>query len=297
MSRPAARSQIRVGRTTVTYLPDGHAWLNPGVFLPSSVPSGWAAHDAFLDERGWFPVSIGSFLIRTDDRAILVDLGLGAADFSLPGAAEFHGGGLLDALAAEGLSPEDVDTVIYTHLHHDHVGWTTNVPPAPDGQRGPVTGLTFPAARHLVSEAEWAHWSGTNDPVGPDPLAVQEPLAEVIGFFGDGDVVAPGVRILATPGHTPGHSSLVVTDPDGEDPRRVVVLGDVMHCQVQITESHWTFAFDVDPAEGVATREQLLKEIEDDWTILAGGHFAGQVFGRVLPPALRRIWAAGQATG
>ncbi|MFD6068951.1 MULTISPECIES: MBL fold metallo-hydrolase [Amycolatopsis] len=297
MSRPAARSRIRVGRTTVTYLPDGHAWLNPAVFLPSSVPSGWAAHDAFLDERGWFPVSIGSFLIRTGDRTVLVDLGLGAADFALPGAAEFRGGGLLDALAAEGVTPEDVDTVIYTHLHHDHVGWTTNVPPTPDGTAEPVTGLTFPAARHLVSESEWAHWSGTNDPVGPDPLAVQRPLAEVIGFFGDGDLVAPGVRILATPGHTPGHSSVVVTDPAEEDPRRVVVLGDVMHCQVQITESHWTFAFDVDPAEGVATRERLLKEIEDDRTILAGGHFAGQVFGRVLPPTMRRVWAAGQAAG
>lgn len=264
------------------------------MFFPDSVPGGWATHDALLDERGWFPVSIGSFLIRAADRVVLVDLGLGAVDFVLPDVAEFRGGGLPAALAAEGLSPGDVDTVVYTHLHHDHVGWTTDVAPAPNAPTGrAVTGLTFPSARHLVSEAEWAHWRGTAELVGPDPVAVQAPLSGVIRFAGDGDVVAPGVRLLATPGHTPGHTSLEVTDPGGDDPRRVIILGDVMHCQVQVTESRWSFAFDVDPDQGVATREQLLKELEDDRTILAGGHFAGQVFGRVLAPALLRAWAGG----
>ncbi|WP_086824324.1 MBL fold metallo-hydrolase [Allokutzneria sp. NRRL B-24872] len=282
MSRPAERAQVRVGPTTVTYLPDGHAWLNPAVFLPASVPDGWATHDAFLDRRGWFPVSIGSFLVRTGDRAVLVDLGLGAVDFALPDAAEFHGGGLLTALAAEGLSPNDIDTVVYTHLHHDHVGWTTR-----EGS------LTFANARHLVSEAEWRHWHGTADLVGPDLDTVQQPLSEVIDFVGDGDTIAPGVRVLATPGHTPGHSSVEVRDPGGADPRRVLVLGDVMHCQVQITESHWSFAFDVDPEQGVATREHVVKDVQDEHTILAGGHFAGQVFGRVLPPAPLRTWASG----
>ncbi|ALG11933.1 MBL fold metallo-hydrolase [Kibdelosporangium phytohabitans] len=277
MSRPASRAQVRIGDTTVTYLPDGHAWLNPAVFFPSS---DWATHAAHLDERGWFPVSIGSFLVRTPDRAVLVDLGLGPVEFTLPDTAEFRGGGLIDALAAENLAPGDVDTVVYTHLHHDHVGWTTTA----------GAGLTFPNARHLVSKAEWTHWWGTAELVGPDPEGVQQPLADVIGFVDNGDTIAPGVRVLATPGHTPGHNSIEVT---GDDQRRVVILGDVMHCQVQVTESHWSFAFDVDPAAGVDTRKRLLDELADGRTVLAGGHFAGEVFGRVLPPALRRAWASG----
>ncbi|MFD0348571.1 hypothetical protein ACFQ0M_26015 [Kitasatospora aburaviensis] len=65
-----------------------------------------------------------------------------------------------------------------------------------------------------------------------------------------------------------------------------------MHCQVQVAESHWAFVFDVDPEQGVRTREQLLKDLEDGNTLLAGGHFAGNVFGRVLPPAAVRVWSS-----
>jgi glyoxylase-like metal-dependent hydrolase (beta-lactamase superfamily II) len=293
MARPAARTQIAIGDSTVTYLPDGYGWLNPAVFFPASAPDGWATHAEFLDERGWIPVSVGSFLIRTAGRVILVDLGLGEVDFAIPDVASFHGGDLLDALAAEGLSAADVDTVLYTHLHHDHVGWTSNVAPAPNAPSGQhVTGLTFANARHLASEAEWSYWSGTAELVGPDPAAVQQPLSKAITFVADGDDIAPGVRVLATPGHTPGHISLEINDPAQEDARRLIILGDVMHCQVQVTESHWSFAFDVDPDRGVATREQLLKELEIDNTIQAGGHFSGNVFGHVLPPVARRAWAS-----
>ncbi|MFI5897017.1 hypothetical protein ACIA5D_43680 [Actinoplanes sp. NPDC051513] len=119
----------------------------------------------------------------------------------------------------------------------------------------------------------------------------------MIEFVEDDEEIAPGVRIRATPGHTPGHSSLQITDAAGNDPRRLIILGDVMHCQVQVTESHWTFAFDVDPAQGATTREQLLKDLEDDHTILAGGNFAGNVFCRVLPPVARRTWASGVVAG
>lgn len=294
MVEPASRAQVRLGDTSVTFIPDGHALLDPTVFFPASAPDGWSTHAAYLRADGRFPVSIGSFLIRTADRVILVDLGLGAVDFSVPAlGATFVGGGLIEALAVEGIDPSDVDTVVYTHLHHDHVGWTSDVAPAPNADTGHgVHGLTFGNARHLVSEAEWRHWSGTAEIVGPDPAAVQAPLVDRIEFVSDGEAIAPGVRILATPGHTPGHSSLVVTDPTGTDDRRLIVLGDVMHCPVQVTESAWAFVFDVDPEQGVRTREHLLKELEDDQTLVAGGHFAGHVFGRVRPPVARRVWSS-----
>ena len=303
MMHPAPRAQIQVGTTTVTYLPDGFGWLNPAVVFPASQPDGWATYGEFLDEDGRFPVSIGSFLIRTDGQTLLVDLGLGAVDFEVPGVATFKGGRLIDSLAAENLVPADIDTV--THLHHDHVGWTTNVAPAPNAPDGQVVeGLTFPKARHLVHADEWSHWHGTDELVGPHPAAVQRPLSDQLTFIADGDEIAPGVHALATPGHTPGHSSVVVTDPSGQSSQRVVILGDVMHCQVQISEKSWSFLFDVDPEQSLATRERLLAELENPAVILAGGHFSGNVFGRVLPPTpsapYARRWleevGAGQAT-
>ncbi|HEY0812564.1 MAG TPA: MBL fold metallo-hydrolase [Pseudonocardia sp.] len=277
----------------MTFVPDGGAWLDPRVLFPASGPDGWDAHFTYLAPDGRFPVSIGSFLIQAPGRTILVDLGLGAVDFSVPDLASFRGGQLLESLGAEGLTPSQVDTVFFTHLHHDHVGWTSNVAPAPGVEPGGrVSGLTFDGARHVVAEAEWEYWRGTDELIGPSPTAVQEPLAARLEFAGDGEELAPGVRLLATPGHTPGHSSLVVTDPTGVSDERLVILGDVMHCQVQVEQSAWSFRFDVDGAQGVRTREQLLKELEDPHTILAGGHFAGEVFGRVLPATLRRSWKA-----
>ncbi|MFC0040593.1 MBL fold metallo-hydrolase [Actinomadura rayongensis] len=277
MVQPAARAAVRLGDTTVTFLPDGHARVVPAAAFPASGPDGWARHAAYLDPDGRLPISIGSFLVRTPGRAILVDLGLGAVDFAVPGLASFRGGALLDALAAEGLRPDEIDTVVYTHLHHDHVGWTSR-----DGR------LTFENARHLVAADEWKRWHGTSEAIGPDPDAVQAPLADRIAFVADGEDIAPGLRVLATPGHTPGHLSLVVTGGD----RRLIILGDVMHCQVQVSESAWAFRFDDDPEQAAATRERLLRELEDERTLVAGGHFAGTVFGRVLPPVARRAFGA-----
>lgn len=171
------------------------------------------------------------------------------------------------------------------------MGWTSNVAPAPTVPPDRVvTGLTFNEARHLVAQTEWRYWQGRDEIVGPSPAAVQQPLADRVTFVADQEEIAPGIRVLATPGHTPGHSSLIVTDPHGRTGQRLIILGDVMHCQVQVEHSDWAFLFDVDAEQGIRTRGQLLKELEDPETILAGGHFAGQVFGRVLPPTLRRTW-------
>src|ERR1051325_10295558 len=100
MVQPAGRSRMRIGETAITYLPDGYGWIDRAMSFPSATPGEWSAHAEFLDEKGRFPVSIGSFLIQTEGRAVLVDLGLGAVDFAIPDAASFKGGGLLRALNA-----------------------------------------------------------------------------------------------------------------------------------------------------------------------------------------------------
>ncbi|MEW9553307.1 MBL fold metallo-hydrolase [Nonomuraea sp. NPDC050783] len=287
----APRDRITLGTTTVTYLPDGEAHLDPVAVFPSSGPDGWAAHAPYLDADGLLPVSVGSFLIDTGTHRVLVDLGLGAVAFEVPGIGRFRGGALLDSLAGEGLRPGDVDTVVFTHLHHDHVGWTSDVAPSPTGgPAGPARGLTFADARHLVDQAEWRHWRGTAEVIGPDPLAVQEPLGEVIEFARPGEPVVPGVLALPTPGHTPGHLSLLVTDPATD--LRLLVLGDVMHTQAQVSETDWSFLFDVDAEQSTKTRLALLEDYQDERTLVAGGHFAGTVFGRFLPPRRLHRWAA-----
>lgn len=289
MLNPAPRSQVSIGTTTVTYLPDGEVHLEPGVLFPASGPDGWSAYAPYLDADGRLPISVGSFLVRTGAHRMLVDLGLGAVDFEVPGLASFTGGRLLESLADEGLQPADIDTVVYTHLHHDHVGWTTNAAPAPNTPPEPVRALTFTNARHLVDAAEWDHWTGTAELTGPDPDAVQKPLSSVVEFLARDQDIVPGVRAVPTPGHTPGHTSLLVTDPATE--RRLLILGDVMHTQAQVSETHWNFLFDTDATKGTQTRVALLEHYHDECTIIAGGHFAGAVFGRFLPASRRHRWS------
>jgi glyoxylase-like metal-dependent hydrolase (beta-lactamase superfamily II) len=290
MLNPAPRSQVTLGTTTVTYLPDGEVHLDPDVLFPVSGPDGWAVYAPYLDGDGRLPVSVGSFLIRTGTHKILVDLGLGRVDFDVPGLASFTGGTLLESLAGEDLGPADIDTVVFTHLHHDHVGWTSNIAPAPNASRTePLRGLTFPRARHVTDRCEWDYWNGTDELTGPDKDAVQKPLSSVIQFLDRGQPIVPGVRPVPTPGHTPGHTSLLVTDP-GSD-QRLLILGDVMHTQAQVSETNWNFLFDVDAEEGTSSRNALLRQYHDENTIIAGGHFAGSVFGRFLPATRHHRWA------
>lgn len=270
MPETAPRHRVQIGTTTVTYLPDGAVHADPTALFPATAAQDWTSHRHLLDENGWLVASVGSFLVRNDSGAALVDLGLGRIRFEVPGMATYDGGRLLTSLHAEGLSAADIDLVLFTHLHRDHVGWTSD----------DAGGLTFPNARHLVDQAEWDHWQSHTDATGPDLERVLTPLSPIVGFF-DAHPPAPGLQTIPTPGHTPGHTSLLITDPASET--RLLILGDALHTTAQLTEPHWHFRSDIDPALAAIHRAGLLDHGRDDRTIIAGGHFSDHVFGSLDP--------------
>ena len=271
MAEPAGRSSISVGDISVTYLPDGDARVDSAVLFPAATPEGWQAHREWLDAEGRIVVTLGGFLIRSGERNVLVDLGFGHEEAEFPGFGPFRAGRLLENLRATGLEPGDVDTVLFTHLHFDHVGWTTT-----PGSGDPA--LTFSRAQHLLNGTEWDHWHGGDDPLGPGLAEVQQPLENRLERVEDGQVVAPGVNVIATPGHTPGHLSVVISS--GTD--RAIILGDVVHCPVQLDEPTWACVADVDPELGKRAREKLWRELEDPSTVGGGGHFGEFTFGRLM---------------
>lgn len=203
---PAGRAQLAVGATTVTYIPDGHGSFSTSFAFPQS---DWQDYPAYVDADGRVTLSFGAFLIRSGDDVVLVDLGVGAVDLERPGIGHVRGGALVRNLAAEGVAPADIDTVVYTHLHFDHVGWTSDTPTDPfmTQARSGSPVLTFPNARYRAAREEWSYWSGNGVFGGPDPYAVLKPLAGSIDFVANGDTIAPGVTVRATPGHTPGHGN------------------------------------------------------------------------------------------
>jgi len=270
---PAPLSAINVGTTRITYLPDGDSRVSPTLLFPASNDGLWAAHPEFLDQDGKLVVSLGGFLVETGDQNVLVDLGIGNATIPLPPADGFlRGGRFLDSLKQTGVKPADVNVVFFTHLHLDHVGWT-----AQDGT------LTFPNARYLAGQSEWEFWRGLTDEDvaalgGPDPQAVQAPLEHRIELVTDGQAIASGIHVMASPGHTPGHCSVLISSHS----KRAIILGDTLHCPLQFDKTELSAIFDVDAGRARQTRERIAAELEGSPdTIAAGGHFPNTVFGRV----------------
>jgi len=273
----AARTQVTgvqrrsVGDITVTALLDGYLDLHPDQVLSGvdaeAIPALLAR--AFIDGDA-VATAVNAYVIETGDRTILVDGGAG-------GAFGPTAGRLLEALAASGIEPGAIDTVFCTHLHPDHVGAFTTEDGAP----------RFAGAELVVHAAERAFWSDDANFAGADEMtrnfaaAAQAALAAYGGALrpiADGADIAPGVTARHLPGHTPGHSGLVL-DSRGE---ALLLWADIVHIgPVQFPHPEATIAFDVDPAEAAATREALFDEVAADRLMVAGSHVSFPSFGHL----------------
>ncbi len=272
----APLSSIQVGDISITYLPDGIHHVRPLAQYDGADEAFWASRGHVLDSDGWLVMSIGSLLVRNGDTNALIDLGFGphSVDISDLTAGthegDLVGGDLLRSLAAINLTPADIDAVLFTHLHPDHVGWV-DIDDEP----------TFTNASYFVGAKEWDYWlngpeAGT--PRAPKP-AQQAQLARRISLMADLETPVPGITAVATPGHTPGHLSFVVSS----GPARAVILGDMIHCPVEIGQSELDFVFDVDPKLNRETKARIERELAQPDTVTVGPHFPNLIFGRVLP--------------
>jgi glyoxylase-like metal-dependent hydrolase (beta-lactamase superfamily II) len=228
----------------------------------------WAPHQQFLDADGNLTMALGGFLVRDErsDRVVLVDAGVGNIT-----AGPFVGGELLRSLAALGVQPEDVTDVLFTHLHFDHVGWAT--------QQGEIV---FPNATYRCDERDWSHF------VGPDPGATKklEPIADRLEPWSGGGNLLPGIDLMDGAGHTPGSTIVVLSSGD----ERAMLLGDVVHCPVELLDDEWDGLADVDPELALRTRRALARELEGDDVPVAAAHFEGLRFGRLLQGQGSRSW-------
>ncbi|WP_246106609.1 MBL fold metallo-hydrolase [Pseudonocardia kunmingensis] len=224
-----------------------------------------------IDSDGVLHLDLGGFLVRTGERTVLVDAGVGTID-----NGKYAGGGFLDSLRAHGVAPVDVTDVVFTHLHFDHVGWAT--------KKGEVV---FPNATYRVHAEDWSHFVEAAD---AEPGAVRKlsPLESRLETFTADGALAPGVSARHTPGHTPGSTVFVISDGD----ERALLLGDVVHSVVELAERDWEAVFDVDPVAASAVRNALADEVADSTDVVVGAHFPGLRFGRVVTAFGNRTFRA-----
>lgn len=259
----------------LTYAVDGAMGLNPRVFFPHLPAAYWADRQEELNGHGQIAMSVGGLLVERGGRRLLIDAGLGPAAGQTP-LGTVNSGALPGTLAALGAGPAAIDTVAFTHLHADHTGWAFTQ----DGDG--AYRKTFPAARYLVAAKEWAPYGRGESLPAAAPAAVLGQLATARTLVDDGEEVFPGVRTVVTPGHSPGHTSYIITSGAG---RRLIALGDAFHIPAQIGHPDWPSMPDIDASAVVAARRRLIAELEQPDTVGFACHFGDQAFGRVTRTA------------
>ncbi len=265
-------SEINFGHTKITTVSDGSITL-PASLTFDTMPKNEL--DLIINE---FSLSQDQLvrecnvtLVETEDRKILFDVGAGI--YFLDGM-----GAILDSLDEQGLAPEDITDVIFTHAHPDHI-W---------GVLDDFDDLLFPEAMYHIGRVEWDYWWNPETVNEVDESRVQtavgaktrfEALQDQIEFFDDGDEPIPGVLALMTPGHTPGHMSFEIANGS----QSALIVGDALNNHhVAFKRPNWLSGLDQDPEMAALTRQNLLNRSSSEDMLLIGFHLPGGGIGRVV---------------
>ena len=281
-TRPAT---WEIGDVRITRIVESETALPPQALLPDLTPERLARHESwlkpcFVDGDGQIVLAIQGLLIESAGLRILVDTCVG--DRAIPGfeALASPGRRFLDELAAAGWAPEQLDVVLCTHLHFDHVAWNTMRDPA----RANAWVPTFPKARYLFARIEYEHWEGE---AGRAFSMTHDEAVRPIVAAGLADLVETDhrvteeVRLEATPGHTPGHVAVRI-ESRGEC---ALITGDLTHHPVQWAEVDLPMPADTDSEEAAVTRRRLRDAHANGPLLVIGTHYASPSSGRLVRDA------------
>ncbi len=262
---------------------EGGPFIKPQQLLPDATSEVIESHrhwlmPHFLTADGMFTGSIHTYVARTKRHTIMVDTGVGNdKKRSYPGLDRMQGPYLESLEQTAGIKPEQVDFVVCTHLHIDHVGWNTRLV---NGRWVP----TFPNAKYLFARKEWEFWEKKyNKDKNAEDGAIADSLVPVFeagkSVLVEGDhVIDDQVFLEPAPGHTPGHICVHVKGGSKE----AVMCGDIMHHPVQVAEPQWSSGFCMDPQEAAATRRAFLERNADTGRLILAAHFATPNAGTIV---------------
>lgn len=275
--------KLTIGNVEIQAIQDNAAFMNPAYFIPQYADQFVAEYGHMADERGFMPMSLTSFLVRSAGKTILIDSGVGPRR-----RGGLPRGKLDQALATAGIDPAEIDVVLHTHLHVDHVGWNTV-----DNEDGSKR-IFFPNATFVIQQPEWDYWmrpefmDGDSDPHLRECV---QPVADAgkVRFFPAGETTFDeNLTFVATPGHTPGHVAVGIYS-GGE---RAIVVGDASHHPMQLDHPDWSPAFDTDPVQSAKTRDALFEAAIADGRLWLAGHWEYPGAGRILRLDGKRVFKA-----
>jgi glyoxylase-like metal-dependent hydrolase (beta-lactamase superfamily II) len=268
--------RYKVGELEITQFADGaRTFPMPDAFVVNaSKDQAIAAAEAAYMPTGQVTVPFNPMIINTGSKLIAIDTGNGLGAFA---ASKGAVGQMQSNIAAAGIDPKAVDIVLISHMHGDHVG----------GLRTAEGALAFPNAEIKVSATEWAFWMNDENMSKANPFnkahfpTARKPfegIADKVTRYEAGKEVAPGITSIATPGHTPGHTSFAVASGSA----RILVQSDVTNIpQFFLRNPDWHVSFDNEPDVAAATRHKFYDMAAAEKATVVGYHFPFPSVGHV----------------
>ena len=232
----------------------------------------------FATPDGKMIISFQCFVLRSQGRTAMIDTCIGndrQREFPVFTNMQTT---FLEDLATAGYPHEEITDVLCTHLHFDHVGWNTRLV---DGKWVP----TFPQARYLFGRREYEHWKHLHETHGYHDLhhmddSVMPVLDAGLVEFIDPDFrLTDEVSLIPTPGHTPGHVSVLIQSKG----HSAVITGDMMHSPIQIAVPEREARFDMDKSVAARTRGEFVRRFNGTPTLVIGSHFSEPTAGHIVP--------------
>ena len=282
------KQQWKIGSSTITRIEELIGPLfDPKTFFPDysreiiEQHRDWIYPNHVDEASGRIIASMHSWLIETPHHKILVDTCIGNDKERMP-YRDWHRMQTpwMANLKAVGVTPEEIDYVMCTHLHVDHVGWNTRLQ---DGQWVP----TFPNAEYVFSEIEFNFWQGQRNVENPEVFnavnnqTFDDSVLPIMGLAklidGEVDLIDDFLHISPAPGHTPGSITLTLTS--GDD--KALFTGDICHHPIQVYEPGWNSAFCEIPDQAISTRKRVLEYCVENNAMMMPAHFGPSFAGHV----------------
>jgi glyoxylase-like metal-dependent hydrolase (beta-lactamase superfamily II) len=283
-------ARFSIGSVNFAVVNDGINWYDAGAIFGIVPRVMWERQQRELDGSHRMPLGLNCLLLRSQGKTVLIDSGVGNKPGDRDSASPASEGTLLDSLASLGVTPEEIDVVVNTHLHSDHCGWNTSVAPGADPADPDSLMPTFPNATYVISATEWDDATHPNERTRATYLARNlDPIADHLELVtGEEEyAVTDEVIFVPTPGHTHGHGTVAVRS--GQE--WGVYVGDMVQHRSQLERTAWVSGLDVLPLVSMETKKTLTEQCIEAGAMVMFCHGPYPGVGRMtLTEAGHRKW-------